>query len=121
SSFISIAVGLLFLSVGSLVWAYYQSHPLPDVPTADHIFPHFIVTYFPIGLRGIMVAGVLAATMSVLDSTINALCATAYNDIFPKRDAKKMKFFGLMDSIVIGSLILGVAIIASKNDGLLYL
>jgi hypothetical protein len=32
-----------------------------------------------------------------------------------------MKFFGLMDSIVIGSLILGVAIIASKNDGLLYL
>jgi SSS family solute:Na+ symporter len=121
SSFISILVGLLFLSVGSLVWAYYQSHPLPDVPNADHIFPHFIVNYFPIGLRGIMVAGVLAATMSVLDSTINALCATSYNDIFPNRDMKRMKFFGLMDSIIIGSLILGVAIIASKNDGLLYL
>lgn len=122
SSFISISVGLLFLGVGSLLWAYYQSHPFPsNLPNADHLFPHFIVTYFPLGLRGIMVAGVLAATMSVLDSTINALCASSYNDIFPNRDPKKIKFYGIIDSIVIGSLILGIAVIASKNDGLLYL
>ena len=121
SSFISIGVGLLFLSVGSLLWAYYQSHPMPDVKGADYLFPHFIVTYFPLGLRGIMVAGVLAATMSVLDSTINALCATSYNDIFPNRDPKKMKFYGLMDSIVWGVGILTIAIVASKSEGLLYL
>lgn len=122
SSFISISVGLLFLSVGALLWAHYQTHPIPaSVPNADHLFPHFIVTYFPTGLRGIMVAGVLAATMSVLDSTINALCATLYNDIFPKRDAKKMKFFAFTDSLIIASLILCVALIASKNDGLLLL
>lgn len=121
SSFISILVGLLFLSVGSLLWAYYQSHPLPEVQGADYLFPHFIVNYFPLGLRGIMVAGVLAATMSVLDSTINALCATSYNDIFPNRDVKKLKFYGLVDSIVWGCGILTVAIIASKSEGLLYL
>jgi Na+/pantothenate symporter len=68
-----------------------------------------------------MVAGVLAATMSVLDSTINALCATLYNDIFPKRDAKKMKLYSLIDSIIVACLILTVALIASKNDGLLLL
>jgi len=121
SSFISIAVGLLFLSVGALLWAYYQSHPMPDVQGADYLFPHFIVSYFPLGLRGIMVAGVLAATMSVLDSTINALCATSYNDIFPKRDPKKMKFYGLVDSIIWGVGILTIAIIASKSEGLLYM
>jgi SSS family solute:Na+ symporter len=122
SSFISIGVGLLFLSVGALLWSHYQSHPIPaSVPNADHLFPHFIVNYFPTGLRGIMVAGVLAATMSVLDSTINALCATLYNDIFPNRDAKKMKFYSFIDSIVIASLILTVALIASKSDGLLLL
>jgi SSS family solute:Na+ symporter len=121
SSFISISVGLLFLSVGSLLWAYYQTHPLPDVKGADYIFPHFIVNYFPMGLRGIMVAGVLAATMSVLDSTINALCATSYNDIFPNRDPKKMEFYGLIDSIIWGVGILVIAIIASKSEGLLYL
>jgi solute:Na+ symporter, SSS family len=121
SSFISIAVGLLFLSVGSLLWAYYQSHSMPEVKGADYLFPHFIVNYFPLGLRGIMVAGVLAATMSVLDSTINALCATSYNDIFPKRDPKKMKFYGLVDSIVWGVGILTIAIIASRSEGLLYM
>jgi Na+/proline symporter len=121
SSFISISVGLLFLSVGSLLWAYYQSHPMPEVKGADYLFPHFIVNYFPLGMRGIMVAGVLAATMSVLDSTINALCATSYNDIFPNRDRKKLKFYGLIDSIVWGGGILGIAILASKSEGLLYM
>lgn len=121
SSFVSISVGLLFLSVGSLLWAYYQSHPMPQVSGADYLFPHFIVNYFPLGLRGIMVAGVLAATMSVLDSTINALCATSYNDIFPNRDKKKMSFYGLIDSIIWGCGILTIAIIASKSEGLLYL
>lgn len=121
SSFISISVGLLFLSVGSLLWAYYQSHPLPDVKGADYLFPHFIVNFFPLGFRGVMVAGVLAATMSVLDSTINALCATSYNDIFPNRDKKKMEFYGLVDSIVWGLGILGIAIVASTSEGLLYM
>jgi len=122
SSFISISVGLLFLSVGALLWSHYQTHPIPaSVPNADHLFPHFIVNYFPTGLRGIMVAGVLAATMSVLDSTINALCATLYNDIFPKRDPKKMKLYSLIDSMIVALLILTVALIASKNDGLLLL
>lgn len=121
SSFVSISVGLLFLSVGALLWAYYQNHPMPEVAGADYLFPHFIVNYFPLGLRGIMVAGVLAATMSVLDSTINALCATSYNDIFPNRDRKKLEFYGLIDSIIWGVGILTVAIIASKSEGLLYL
>jgi len=49
------------------------------------------------------------------------LCATLYNDIFPSRDAKKMKFYSFIDSIVIASLILTVALIASKSDGLLLL
>jgi SSS family solute:Na+ symporter len=121
SSFISISVGLLFLSVGSLLWAYYQKFPLPDVQGADYLFPHFIVNYFPLGLRGFMVAGVLAATMSVLDSTINALCATSYNDIFPNRDKKRMKLFTLIDSVFWGCAILVVAMIASKSEGLLYM
>lgn len=122
SSFLSISVGLLFLGVGALLWSFYQTHPLPEsIQGADYLFPYFIVNYFPVGFKGVMVAGVLAATMSVLDSTINALCATAYNDIFHSRDKKKMELFGVIDSIVVGLLILTVAILASKYDGLLLL
>lgn len=122
SSFISISVGALFLGVGALLWSFYQTHPFPaGVPNADHLFSHFIVTYFPTGLRGLMVAGVMAATMSTLDSTINALCATFHNDVFPKRDVTKLGRHMLVDNIVITTLLFTVAVVASTNSGLLLL
>jgi Na+/proline symporter len=122
SSFISISVGLLFLGVGALLWALYQNQPFPEgVLNADHLFSHYIVNHFPPGIRGIMVAGVLAATMSTLDSTINALCATLYNDILPNRSAHKMSFYALIDTSIITLLLFTIAVIASTNDGLLLL
>jgi solute:Na+ symporter, SSS family len=122
SAFISICVGLLFLGVGALLWSYYQSHIFPpEVPNADHLFAHFIVNYFPTGIKGLMVAGVLAATMSTLDSTINALCATVYNDILPQRKRRSMGFYFLIDNLMITFLLFIVAFVASKNDGLLML
>jgi Na+/pantothenate symporter len=68
-----------------------------------------------------MVAGVMAATMSTLDSTINALCATFHNDVFPKRDVAKLGRHMLIDNIVITTLLFTVAVIASANSGLLLL
>lgn len=122
SSFLSITIGLLFLSVGGLLWSFYQVNPFPEsVPNADHLFPYFIVHYFPLGVKGVMVAGVLAATMSVMDSTLNALCATSYNDIFPNRSREKTEFWGVVDSIFFGAGMLTVALLASKFDGLLLL
>lgn len=122
SSFISISVGLLFLGVGALLWAHYQGESFPStVANADHLFSYYIVNHFPAGIRGIMVAGVLAATMSTLDSTINALCATVYNDIFPNRSPEKMRFYSLVDTAIITLLLFIIAVIASTNDGLLML
>lgn len=122
SSFISIAVGLLFLGVGALLWSYYQTHAFPaTIPNADHLFAHFIVTYFPAGIRGLMVAGVLAATMSTLDSTINALCATLFNDILHQRKKFSLSQYFVIDNVVITVLLFSVAVVASQNDGLLLL
>ena len=121
SSFGSIAIGLLFLGIGALLWSNYQGQLPLGVENADHLFSYFIVNHFPIGVRGLMVAGVLAATMSTLDSTINALCATLYNDILPKRDPKKLKFFAFTDNAFITLMLFTIAVIASQNDGLLLL
>ena len=122
SSFFSISVGLIFLGIGALLWSFYQTHPFPaSVPSADHLFAHFIVTYFPDGVRGIMVAGVMAATMSTLDSTINALCATVYNDILPHRTKYKLQHYFFIDNIVISILLFSVAVVASSSSSLLLL
>ncbi|HLT22045.1 MAG TPA: hypothetical protein VKZ84_01310 [Bacteriovoracaceae bacterium] len=121
SSFFSIMIGFIFLGIGALLWATYKGNLPTGVENADHLFSYFIVNHFPSGIRGLMVAGVLAATMSTLDSTINALCATLYNDILPKRDAHKLKFYALIDNAFITILLFTIAVIASQNDGLLLL
>ncbi len=122
STFLSIAVGFLFLSIGALLWSYYQTHTPPDISN-DKLFAFFITEYFPSGLKGLMVAGVLAATMSTLDSTINALSSCFYNDIahHTTHDRDKISFFYKRDTLVITALLLIVAFVASKSDGLLIL
>lgn len=120
SSLLSIMVAFLFLSVGALLWAFYQNVAVPDVAN-DKIFAHFITQYFPSGLKGLMVAGVLAATMSTLDSSINALSACFYSDIFHHRtkNLAKIQSFYKKDTILITLIFLFVAYMASLSEGLL--
>ena len=120
SSFLSIGMGLLFLSVGALLFVHHQSVPLPADFNSDHVFSTFIVDHFPVGIQGLMVAGVLAATMSTLDSTINALCATLYNDILPKLDSTPSTQH-LRNTSLISIALLIVALIASNSEGMLML
>lgn len=122
STFLSIAVGFLFLGIGALLWSYYQTHTPPNIPN-DKLFAYFITEYFPSGLKGLMVAGVLAATMSTLDSTINALSSCFYNDIahHTTHNRKKISLFYKRDTLIITVVLLLVAFVASKSDGLLLL
>jgi SSS family transporter len=46
----------------------------------DELVPVFIITYLPTGVVGIMIAGMLAASMSSLDSTFNSLSASTMTD-----------------------------------------
>jgi len=122
SSVLSIFVGLLFLSIGALLWSFYQTTAAPDISN-DKLFAYFITNYFPSGVRGLMVAGVLAATMSTLDSTINALSACFYSDIahHTTKDPSKINTYYTRDTLVITFMLMVVAFIASSSDGLLLL
>ena len=70
---------LLFLLVGSAIWAAGFA---PDGMKADEIFPRFIVEHLPAGLAGLMVAGILAAAMSTIASSINALAGSMTHDLY---------------------------------------
>lgn len=122
SSFVSIAVGLLFLGIGALLWSHYQAVMPPNLPN-DQLFAYFITNHFPDGVRGLMVAGVLAATMSTLDSTINALSATFFSDIFHHKtqDQNRVSRMYAIDTLVITLLLMGISFIAAKSDGILIL
>jgi len=77
-------VVLLFLVVGLLLWVEEQVHGpiLPDLPDQGDraVFLRFILRDMPLGLRGLMVAGLFAAAMSSLDSVLNAMAASTVAD-----------------------------------------
>jgi Na+/proline symporter len=80
----------LFLLIGIMLYSFYHYHPQLMPPAAnDRIFPTFIVNYLPHGVRGIMIAAILAAAMSNLSSALNAMASTTVMDFiktFVKRD-----------------------------------
>ena len=69
----------LFLMVGIGLWAFYVAR---QFPTPDAIFPTFIIEEMPHGLVGLLLAAILAATMSTHAGAINSLAAAATHDIY---------------------------------------
>lgn len=70
---------LLFLLVGTAIWAAGLA---PAGMAPDEIFPSFIVNRMPVGLRGLVIAGILAAAMSTISSSINALASSVTYDFY---------------------------------------
>jgi SSS family solute:Na+ symporter len=83
----SVPTWALFFFVGTALFVYYQANPDPAIAgmDSDQVFPHFIVTQLPVGLTGLIIAAVLAAAMSSLDSSINAVSTVTVIDLFKRR------------------------------------
>jgi len=80
---LDLPIVMTFLVIGTLLWVFYQHFPCANLPAnTDHIFPYFVVTQLPIGVRGLLLAGVFAAAMSSLDSALVALSSSAVVDIY---------------------------------------
>src|SRR2546430_4318212 len=71
SGLADIPIVLTFLSIGLLLWVYYQAHPDPTLPTTpNETFCHFILYQMPVGLRGLLIAGIFATAMGSLSTAI---------------------------------------------------
>lgn len=88
SGLADIPVTFAVLTIGILLSVYYghvvndPALPMtPKGPDNTRIFPYFVVNVMPGGLRGLVVAGVLATTMGSLGTAMNSL-ATSYSRDF---------------------------------------
>ena len=85
-----IPISALFLFIGTALFAYYTVHPdqLPEALTGslsgDKIYPHFIVTHFPVGARGLIIAAIFAAAMSSIDSSLNCVSSLSLVDFYKR-------------------------------------
>lgn len=69
----------LFLMVGVGLFAYYQGRTFA---AADEVFPRFIVEALPPGVTGLVIAGLLAAAMSTVGSSLNSLASASTHDLY---------------------------------------
>ncbi|MBZ0109456.1 MAG: sodium/solute symporter [Candidatus Scalindua rubra] len=125
-------ITLLFLGVGAALFAYYKVTPDAAVDTfiathhTDYIFPHFIKTVLTPGLRGLLIAALLAAAMSSLDSALNALSSTFYIDIYkryirPETTEKHAVTISRYSVIIFAAVLALVAMQCGKTESVLWL
>jgi SSS family transporter len=72
--------GLSF--VGLALLAYFNHHPAPSDLAPDKILPYFMATVFPTGAVGLVIAAILAASLSSIDSAINSCTSVLVIDIY---------------------------------------
>ena len=99
-----VPVSALFFFIGTTLWAFYQQQPeaiaeLREVVAAtspggqevaaeslepadygDRVFPLFIVSQMPMGLRGLLIAAVFAAAMSTVSTGLNSSATLVLED-----------------------------------------
>lgn len=90
-------VSLILAIVGMSLLAYFHTFPhlLPDNQTvltdSDKLFPQFIITGLPVGLSGLVIAGLLACAMSALSAGINSTCSVLTVDVIDRLRGTKRK------------------------------
>ncbi|OQO90070.1 sodium:solute symporter [Saccharomonospora piscinae] len=82
----------LFLVVGAMLWSFYDGADPASMGLGsnDELFPKFIVEQLPAGLSGILIAGILAAAMSTISSSLNSLSTSTVSDIYQRVTKKEL-------------------------------
>jgi len=86
NALLAIPATLIFFSLGTALYVFYKNSPGLLGPThgTDAILPWFVALQLPAGVSGLVIAGLFAASMSSLDSSMNS-AATVLTTDFLKR------------------------------------
>ena len=82
---LSIVASFIFFGIGSALYSHFKMSPDlldPGITSPEALFPYYIVTSLPAGLAGLLIAGVFAASMSSIDSSMNSVSAAVTTDFY---------------------------------------
>ena len=99
----------IFLLIGSLIYVYNNGVILDT----DREFPLFIANSLPIGVKGLLLAGLLSSAMSTLSSSINSLASSTVSDWIRKKvTLRNARFISLLWAMAL----LIFALMFNKSD-----
>ncbi|MEE2888226.1 MAG: sodium/solute symporter [Planctomycetota bacterium] len=112
-----------FYALGTSMWLFFRAHPQSLVVgmKTDEVFPLFVADHLPVGISGLVIAGVFAASMSSLDSSMHSI-ATAFTEDFYKplrkttRTARGDLLVARIVTLAMGIVGTGLAVILASYD-----
>lgn len=114
----------LFFLIGTGLFAFYFHRPERLNPTISHdaIFPFFVVNELPVGLTGVIIAAVFAASQSTISSSLNSLATAAVTDFYrrfrPATTDRQALRVARHLTLLAGILGIGLAILLANLENL---
>ncbi|MET0936016.1 MAG: sodium:solute symporter [Luteibacter sp.] len=119
---IMIPGGFVFYMIGTALFVFYKAHPErmnPMLPI-DATFPLFIAAELPMGVTGLIVAGIFAAAMATLSGIMNSVATLVsvdfYDRLVKNRTPKQGVVFAEVSTVVVGLVGIGLALLLSRFD-----
>jgi SSS family solute:Na+ symporter len=109
---VPIYVAAMFM--GACLFGYYSLTGRAAPQTVDMVVPHFIVHEMPAGVVGLILAAILAASMSSISGDLNSIATVLTTDYFanflPRTSDRARLLFGKLAVVVGGT---GAALVAT--------
>lgn len=91
----SLPIWAFYMFIGTALFVFFTVGPTPETNemlsgerSAEQVLPFFITRYLPQGITGLVIAAAMAAAMSSLDSSINAISTIGVVDIYKRHFVK---------------------------------
>ena len=115
SGLFAMAQFALFLVIGLALWSFYGGRPFDR---SDEIFAGFVLQELPSGMRGLLIAAIIAAAS--LSSSLNSLAsATTYDLYAPMRKGlsdRALLRMGRVFTLLWGVILMGGAMLFRSRD-----
>lgn len=101
STWLTILMQVIFMCIGAIIISGMPEVQHGSLHHAMEVFMDHTVSILGNGARGVVVVAILSATMSSLDSSLNALSAVLWNDILPGEQAARCPILMKIDNAVV--------------------
>ena len=118
---LSIFIATVFYLIGTGLYVFYQQNDLPSAAAQDQIFASYIAFELPVGVTGILLAAIYAASQSTLSTGLNAVASSWTLDIQSRLSKKEISFerqtkIGQYVSLIVGIFSIGVSIVLANGN-----
>jgi sodium-coupled monocarboxylate transporter 8/12 len=118
-SLIIVPISLMLYLAGVALYVFYQSHParLAGLNSVDAVMPFFAIRELPVGMSGMIIAAIFAASMAVMSAGINSLTTATVVDFYkrifrPNESEQRYAFVGRLGTLGWGLAMTLVALFA---------